>query len=126
MAITNIAQTILSFVQKHISHPFASIPTIMILCSTIKRGGLSPLQISGRILNRFGENGMLIDVNIDGSPNLMNQAVYIIVDEIVKAIKLDSKVVVAVPPGAITSTGVSPSGPVTVVNQPFQAEGITI
>ena len=36
-----------------------------------------------QIINRFGENGLLIGTNIDGSQNLTNQAVFMIVDEIV-------------------------------------------
>lgn len=113
MAVTNIVQRLMTFIQTKIAHPFAMIPAIMIICSTIKRPGLSSLQISARILNKFGDEGLLIGTNIDGSENNTNKAVYIIVDEIVKAIKLDSKVLVGLTAGAVKvsvpGVGVCPS-----------------
>lgn len=127
MAITNVVQKIMSFIQNKISHPFATIPAIMIICSTIKRPGLSPMQITSRVINRFGENGLLIGTNIDGSQNLTNQAVFMIVDEIVKAIKLDSKVMIGVPPGAIVSQGTATGGVVTTTNTAASTlQGITV
>ena len=128
MAMTNIIQSITSFVQEHLVPPLTAIPAMMLICSTLKRPGLSPIQITARTINRMGEKGMLIGSNIDGSENLTNQMVFMIVDEIVKAIQLDSKVEVGVSPGAITSQGVVPpgGGPVVVTNTTYTSlSGIT-
>jgi hypothetical protein len=106
MAITNIIQKLSSFIQNKLSIPLIPIPAIMLICSTLKRPGVSPMLITARTINRLGsEVGAHIGVNIDGSPNMMNQLCYIITDEIVKAIKLEGKVEIAIPPGGITSLG---------------------
>lgn len=106
MAITNIIQKLSSFIQNKLSIPLIPIPAIMLICSTIKRPGMSSLLISARTINRLGsEVGVPIGVNIDGTPNLMNQMCYVIIDEIVNAMKLDGKVEIAIPPGGITSLG---------------------
>lgn len=123
----NVVQKLTQFLSKYMAPPLASIPAFMLICTSIKRPGLSPIQITGRVINRMGEKGMLIGANIDGSDNKMNQMVYMIVDEMVKAIQLDAKVDVGIAPGAITTQGVAPpgGGPVTSTNLlPGSATGI--
>lgn len=105
MALNNTIQKLSSFIQNKLSIPLIPISAIMLVCSTIKRPGLSPMLITSKIINECGEKGMPIGVNIDGSPNLMNQMCFIIVDQLVNALKLDGKVEVAIPPGSIVSSG---------------------
>lgn len=106
MAISNIVKNLSSFVQNKLSIPLIPIPAIMLICSTLKRPGVSPMLITARTINRLGsEVGAPIGVNIDGSPNMMNQMCNVIIDEIVQALKLEGKVEVAIPPGGITSLG---------------------
>lgn len=105
MALTNIIEKLSNFIQNKLSIPLIPIPAIMLICSSIKRPGLSPMLITARIINRQQEFGAPIDVNIDGSPNLMNQMFFVIVDELVKALKMEGKVEVGISPGAITSVG---------------------
>lgn len=105
MALTNVIQKLTSFIQNKLSIPLIPIPAVMLICSTIKRPGISPMLITARIINRQQEFGAPVGVNIDGSPNLMNQMFFVVVDEMVKALKLEGKVEVAIPAGGITSMG---------------------
>lgn len=105
MNISNIVQRLSTFLQTKMNMILAPISTTMLICSTIKRPGISPMLITSRAINRFGEAGLPIGNNIDGSPNIMNQAWFIVVDELTKALKLDGKVEIGIPIGGITTTG---------------------
>jgi hypothetical protein len=63
------------------------------------------MLITSRAINQLGEKNIPIGNNIDGSPNLMNQAWYVVIDEVVKALKLEGKVEIGIPIGGIVSTG---------------------
>ena len=111
------------------SIPLIPVPAIMLICSTIKRPGLSPMLIASRIITRQQDFGAPVGVNIDGSPNMMNQLFYVIADEIVTALKMEGKVEVAIPPGGITTigTGANAGGPVIVTSNniaPISGNGI--
>lgn len=112
MAMNNIIQRLSSFIQNKLSIPLIPISGIMLLCSTIKRPGMSPMLITAKIIDQLGEKGVPIGVNIDGSPNLMNQMYFTMVDQIINAIKMDGKVEIAIPPGAIVSSGFANGVPV--------------
>ena len=87
MALNNIVQSLTSFIQTKLSIPLIPISAIMLICSTIKRPGLSPMLITSRIINRQQDFGAPVGVNIDGSPNMMNELMFVIVDELVNALK---------------------------------------
>lgn len=125
MNINSIVQNITSFIQNKLSIPLIPIPAIMLVCSTLKRPGLSPMLIASRIISRQSEFGATVGVNIDGSPNMMNQLIYVMTDEIVNAIKMESKVEMAIAPGAITTTGTGANsgGPVVITSTNVQAVG---
>lgn len=129
MSISTIVQNISSFIQNKMSIPLIPVPAIMLICSTIKRPGLSPMLIASRIITRQQDFGAPVGVNIDGSPNMMNQLFYVIADEIVTALKMEGKVEVAIPPGGITTigTGANAGGPVIVTSNnitPISGNGI--
>ncbi len=129
MSITNIIQNLSSFIMNKMSIPLIPVPAIMLICSTIKRPGLSPMLIASRIITRQQDFGAPVGVNIDGSPNLMNQMFYVVADEIVNAIKMEGKVEIAIPPGGITTigTGANAGGPVIVTSNnimPVSGNGI--
>lgn len=129
MSITNIIQNLSSFIMNKMSIPLIPVPAIMLICSTIKRPGLSPMLIASRIITRQQDFGAPVGVNIDGSPNLMNQMFYVVADEIVNAIKMEGKVEIAIPPGGITTigTGANGGGPVIVTSNnimPVSGNGI--
>lgn len=116
MSISSIIQGISSFVQNKMSIPLVPVPAIMLVCATLKRPGLSPMLVASRIITRQADFGAPVGVNIDGSPNLMNQMFYVVADEIINAIKMEGKVEIAIPPGGITTigTGANGGGPVIV------------
>lgn len=129
MSISSIVQNISSFIQNKMSIPLIPVPAIMLICSTIKRPGLSPMLIASRIITRQQDFGAPVGVNIDGSPNMMNQLFYVIADEIVTSLKMEGKVEVAIPPGGITTigTGANAGGPVIVTSNnvtPISGNGI--
>ena len=129
MNVSNIVENISSFMKKWVSVPLIPIPPIMLVCASVRRPGLSPMLISSRIISRQGEFGARVGVNIDGSPNMMNQLFYVIADEIVTALKMEGKVEVAIPPGGITTigTGANAGGPVIVTSNnvtPISGNGI--
>lgn len=129
MNISSIVQSITSFVKDKMSIPLVPIPAIMMICSTIKRPGLSPMLIASRIITRQQDFGAPVGVNIDGSPNMMNQMFYVIADEMVNALKMEGKVEIAIPPGGITSigTGANAGGPVVVTSNnimPVSGSGV--
>lgn len=129
MSISTIVQNISSFIQNKMSIPLIPVPAIMLICSTIKRPGLSPMLITSRIITRQQDFGAPIGVNIDGSPNMMNQLFYVITDEIINALKMEGKVEIAIPPGGVTSigTGANSGGPVIVTSknvEPISGNGI--
>lgn len=119
MALNNIIQTLSSFIQNKLNIPLIPIPAVMLVCSTIKRPGLSPMLITSRVINDIGEKGAHIGVNIDGSENLMNQMCFSMVNQIVNALKLEGKVEIAIPTGGITSSGVGSNSGGMVYVQSF-------
>lgn len=129
MALNNIVQKLSSFIQNKLSIPLVTIPSILLLCSTIKRPGMSSMLITAKAINRMQDSGIPVGVNIDGSPNLMNQMYYVLIDEMVNSLKMDGKVEVAIAPGAITSLGfgANAGGMVSVVSSnttPVSGSGI--
>lgn len=124
MALNNIIQNLSSFIQNKLSIPLIPIPAIMLICSTIKRPGVSPMLITSRIINDMGEKDVPIGVNIDGSPNIMNQMYFVIVDQIVKALKLEGKVEVSIPAGSISSMGFGANSGGMVQVQSFNTNNV--
>ena len=127
MNVSNIVENISSFMKKWVSVPLIPIPPIMLVCASVKRPGMSPMLISARIISRQGEFDGRVGVNIDGSPNKMNQLIRIMVEEIVKAIKMEGKVTIGVPPGGITTigTGENGGGPMVVTSNNVTAASFT-
>lgn len=113
MNVMNIVDNISAFMKKWVSIPLVPLPAIMVVCASIKRPGLSPMLIASRIISRQSEFDGRVGVNIDGSPNKMNHLICIMTEEIVKALKMESKISVAVPPGGmqIVGNGVNSGGP---------------
>lgn len=130
MALNNIIQSLSSFIQTKLSIPLIPISAIMLICSTLKRPGMSPMLTTSKIIDRLGsEVGAPIGVNIDGSPNMMNQMLFVVVDEMMNALKLDGKVEIGIAPGGIISagTGTATGGLVTVTTtnvSPVSGSGI--
>lgn len=95
-----------------------AIPPLILICSVMARPGLSAINITANIIRRQPEAGAYTGVMPDGSPNIMERMYSIIVDEILREIRLNSRVDVALPPGSIMSfgTGANAGGPVTITS----------
>lgn len=92
------------------------IPTILIFSGVPLRSGLSAIKIASRIINRKSEAGLNVGVLPSGtvSPDEIMERIRI--EEIIKALQQESIISVAIPPGiTINASGISPTGPVTVV-----------
>lgn len=82
--------------------PFTTIPSILLICSAIKRPGLSAMLIASRIIRRASEKGIPTGAAADGSANLGTIMEAIRVEEMVNALKLESRVQTGIPIGGIS------------------------
>lgn len=126
--IERICNSLTSIIEKARA-PLATVPSILLVCSSIRRPGLSAMSIASKIIQRQIEAGAPIGPAADGSANISEAMERIRIEEIVKAIKLDGRVQVSVPIGGIqvTCTGANAGGP--VVSQgtnimPVKGDGI--
>lgn len=129
MNLSTLVNNITSTIQNKMSIPLVPIPPILTAYGTIQRPGISPMLISSRIISRQADFGAPTGNNIDGNPNLMNQLIYAIVEELVYALKQEGKVEVSIPIGGIvtTGTGSNAGGPVVVTSNniiPVSGNGI--
>lgn len=94
------------------------IPPLLLICEILSRPGLSAIRLTANIIKRLPEAGIETGVNVDGSPNQINQFVRIISEELVNHIHDAAKVIIATPPGGIITvgTGAGPTGPVVVTS----------
>lgn len=92
------------------------IPPLILVCGVRQRPGLSAVNTIANIIRRLPEAGAYTGTLPDGSPNVMDSVIRVIVEEIIKEIRLNARVDCAINPSVITSygTGASPVGPVTV------------
>lgn len=126
--ITKIAQGIETAFTS-VRPPLAAIPALLLLCEITSRPGLSAMALAAAIIRRLPEAGIETGVNRDGSPNKINQFVRIFSEEVVKEIKDNCIVDVALNPGSVvaTGTGANAAGPVvvtTINNLPVSGRGI--
>ncbi len=105
--------------------PRPSIPEIL-LAKT--RPGLNAQILTSSITARFGEAGIPTGPLVGGTPNVMENFVKIMMEEIVSAIQTDMRVDIATDAGAIVNAaGANAGGPVAVVGAttaPHSATGI--
>lgn len=129
MSIQEISETIKKVIEG-VRLPLIKIPSILLVCSTINRPGLSAQLTAANIIRRQSEAGVPVGRLPDGSSNGYEAMEVIRVEEIFKAIKMDSRVDSSLPIGGIQFSGVggNAGGPVVVqgfnINNPSVA-GIT-
>lgn len=112
-------QQICDGIEKAISYariPMPYIPATLLVCSAIQRPGLSAMLIVSNIIKRQTEAGAPFGPSADGSANVAEAMERIRVEEMVKALKMDSRVQIGVPIGGIqiTGTGTNVGGPVQI------------
>lgn len=96
--------------------PMRVIPSAILVCSAINRPGMSPMLIASNIIRRQSEAGAPFGPAKDGGANIAEAMERIRVEEMVKALKMDSQVQIGIPIGGIqfTGTGANAGGPVVI------------
>ena len=84
--IDKICSTINQIIEK-LTIPFAYIPPEILVCSAIRRPGLSAIAIVSNIISRKSEAGAHVGLSADGTPNVEEAVERIRIEEIVKGIK---------------------------------------
>jgi hypothetical protein len=105
------------------------LPLPLLLCTSLRRPGLSAMDITAQFIAEMGNMNIPTGPNPDGSPNLINALAYAYSTVLVRNIKLNGVVQMAIPPGGMSLKGVgmSSAGPVAVElinDQPIGGTGI--
>ena len=114
--IDKVAKFIENTINK-ITSPAEVLPDELLLCTVIRRPGLSAYKIASEVITNNKAIGIQTGPNQDGSPNKINEYTYNIVKCIVDGIKNDAVVQAVLPAHSlmIEATGGNAGGPVTVV-----------
>lgn len=101
----------------NILKPANKIPSILMICSLLKRPGLSCLKSAANIIANQAKFGAPTGNAPDGSANMMNGLIDIITCEIFRALREDANIQLAIAPKAITvqTTGANAAGSVVSV-----------
>jgi hypothetical protein len=91
--------------------PITPLPPPLILIGGVLRTGLSADEIASNIISRQSEAGLIVgDAFADGK-NSLEQMELIRIQEIIKALMLNAKIEVVIPPGvSVTSVGIGNLG----------------
>lgn len=117
MGIVEICKTIQDTIDKFSRAAFPTISSLIMLCSLIKRPGLSCIVSTSNIINAVSSYGMKTDDLPSGEKNNMNFFIKSVVCEVFRAIKEDSRVQGTNVPGSsvIMCNGGNAGGPISVV-----------
>lgn len=101
----------------NILKPASKIPSILMICSLLKRPGLSCLKSTANIIANQAKFGAPTGDLPDGTSNMMNGLINIITCEIFRALREDANIQLAIAPKAITvqTNGANAAGPVISV-----------
>lgn len=115
MLALNILNTIKNTLDT-VKLPAITVPPLILSLGAQFRPGISPKTVASNIISRQSEAGAPYGPNTDGSANIAEAMEVIRVEEIMKALKYDAQIQIAIPPGSIqvTAVGASAMGPVTV------------
>lgn len=81
--------------------PVSQISRILIVCSMIKRPGLSTIVSSANVIKMLNKLGFPTGAMPDGSSNKTVQFVYAFIKEIFRAIKFDMSIQTGIQPGSM-------------------------
>lgn len=117
MNITDIVRNIKDMFTGAVS-PAEGLPALLLYCTSLKRTGASPMEMTSDALQEYQKLGIPIGPNSDGSQNLHNLETYIIFNTICKNFGLNGVGQGTIPAGGITviGTGGNAGGPVTVTS----------
>lgn len=115
MSIAQICQTINDYFI-NIRNPFPQISRILLVCSMIRRPGLSTIQSVANITKDLNKLGIPTGSMPDGSANLTVAFVFASTKETYRAIKKDMSIQVGIQPGTakIFGSGANVGGPVEI------------
>ena len=100
MGIAQICQTVSNYFND-VRPPFPQLSRILLVCSMIKRPGLSVIQSVANITKDLNRLGIPTGPMPDGSPNLTVAHTFAMVNEIYRALRLDAVVQVGIGPAAL-------------------------
>jgi len=117
MGIEQICQTISNYFER-IRTPFPQLSRILLVCSMIRRPGLSTIQSVSNIVKDLNRLGIPTGPMPDGSPNLTVAFTFANTKEQHRALKFDASIQVGMQPGTMASVGygANAGGPVTVIS----------
>lgn len=97
--------------------PATPIPPAILALGGQFRSGINPSMVAANIIQRQNEAGAPFGPSADGSANIAEAMEVIRIEEIMKALKYDAQVQVAIAPGMVNFVGtcVTPAGPGTIV-----------
>ena len=117
MNTKQICTSISNVINKYTRMAFSTIPALIMVCSLIKRPGLSVTMSTANIIKAQACFGAPTGDLPDGTPNMMNALVKEVVNEVYRALREDAQIQIGGGPGSIMSvtTGGNAAGPVTCV-----------
>ena len=117
MGIEQICKTISNFFN-NVRPPFPQLSRLLLVCSMIRRPGLSVIQSVANITKDLNKLGIPTGAMPDGSANLTVAFTFANTKEIYRGIKKDMSIQVGIQPGTMSSfgTGSNSAGPVTVIS----------
>lgn len=117
MGISQICETIRNYFS-NVRPPFPQLSRLLLVCSMIRRPGLSVLQSVANITKDLNKLGIPTGSMPDGSANLTIAFAFASTKETYRAIKNDMSIQVGIQPGSaiITGAGANAGGPMTVIS----------
>lgn len=115
MSIENICNTISNFFQ-NVRPPFPQLSRLLLVCSMIRRPGLSTIQSVSNIVKDLNKLGIPTGPMPDGSANLTVAFTFASTKEVYRGIKKDMSIQVGCQPGTmmVTAFGGNAGGPIVV------------
>ena len=115
MSIKGISDSIKNLFTK-VRNPVKILSSALVLCSALKRPGLSTILSVANIVKDLNKFGIPTGPMPDGTPNLTVAMVYAVVNEVQRSIKEDMVIQIVMNPGSISfvGSGANAGGPVTV------------
>ena len=115
MGIEQICKTISNFFN-NVRPPFPQLSRLLLVCSMIRRPGLSVIHSVANITKDLNKIGIPTGKNLAGCENMSLGYSYAYVNEIYRALIKDTSLQVGVAPGSlmITAFGSNAGGPIVV------------
>ena len=115
MGIAQICQTISNYFSR-VRTPFPQISRILLVCSMIRRPGLSVIQSVANITKDLNKLGIPTGPMPDGSTNLTVAFAFASTKETYRAMTKDAAIQVGIQPGTLMFTGMgsNAAGPVVI------------